>query len=190
MKLLFLGPEDSPLLEWLKSTNDTVMQTAEVIDADFIKQQGIEFIISYGYRHLIRREVLQACQFRAVNLHISLLPWNRGADPNFWSFVDDTPKGVSIHFMDEGVDTGDVIVQTEINMLADDTLRTSYDRLHQALMELFKNNWPLIRSGQCSRTPQSSWGTFHKIQDIHALKDRLTQGWDTPVKKLAFPTVS
>ncbi|MCL0081308.1 hypothetical protein M1N64_03665 [Peptococcaceae bacterium] len=46
-------------------------------------------------------------QGRAINLHISFLPWNRGADPNFWSFIENAPVGVSIHYLDEGIDTGD-----------------------------------------------------------------------------------
>ncbi len=49
-----------------------------------------------------------------INLHISFLPWNRGAHPNFWSFYDDTPKGVTIHLIDEGIDTGAIIYQKEI----------------------------------------------------------------------------
>lgn len=46
-----------------------------------------------------------------MNLHISYLPWNKGADPNFWSCIDGTPAGVTLHHIDAGVDTGDIIAQ-------------------------------------------------------------------------------
>ena len=44
---------------------------------------------------------------------MSYLPWNRGADPNFWSILEDTPKGVTIHIMDESIDTGDILYQKD-----------------------------------------------------------------------------
>ena len=64
-----------------------------------------------------------------INIHISMLPWNCGADPNFWSWFYATPKGVSIHCIDSGIDTGGLLTQAEIMFPAGETLRTSYDRL-------------------------------------------------------------
>ena len=46
-----------------------------------------------------------------INLHISYLPYNRGSYPNYWSFKENTPNGVSIHHIDDGIDTGPVLVQ-------------------------------------------------------------------------------
>lgn len=93
MRVLFLGPDDSPLLDWLRDRGECVLQTAEEVSADRVKDRSFDFLVSYGYRHIIRQAVLDHFPDRAVNLHISYLPWNRGADPNLWSFFDDTPKG-------------------------------------------------------------------------------------------------
>ena len=45
---------------------------------------------------------------------MSFLPYNRGSHPNFWSFIDDTPKGITIHEIDEGADTGNIVFQKKI----------------------------------------------------------------------------
>lgn len=49
-----------------------------------------------------------------LNLHISYLPWNRGANPNFWSFVENTKKGVTIHEIDEKLDKGKILLRKEL----------------------------------------------------------------------------
>ena len=110
MKILFLN-EDDELAKFLEEDSNTLVKTIEKIDEEFVLKNKIDFIVSYGYRYILPYEVLRHFSGRAINLHISLLPYNRGADPNFWSFVDNTPKGVSIHYMDTGLDTGKVITQ-------------------------------------------------------------------------------
>src|SRR5687768_10497261 len=129
MRLLFLGPEESPVLGHLRTVETEVASATEVLTEDLIEKTQPEFLVSHGYRHIIRPWVIERFPDRIVNLHIGYLPWNRGADPNFWSIVDGSPSGVTIHHVDAGVDTGDVIVQEQVPVYPDDTLRTSYDRL-------------------------------------------------------------
>ena len=70
-----------------------------------------DLIVSFGYRHILRSDFINKCGCPIANLHISYLPFNRGAHPNFWSFYDDTPSGVSIYLIDEGIDTGPILFQ-------------------------------------------------------------------------------
>jgi len=156
----------------------------EPIDVAVRDAYSPDCIVSYGYRHIIKNDVLLRYTVRAINLHISYLPWNRGADPNFWSFVEDTPKGVTIHYLDEGVDTGDIIVQKRVTFSESDTLRTSYDKLQEEIQALFKDNWASIRTGGCHRKRQQGKGTFHKLKDKERLSHLLTRGWDTPITVL------
>ena len=51
---------------------------------------------------------------KIINLHISYLPYNKGAHPNFWSFADNTPSGVTIHEVNENLDSGNIIFQKKI----------------------------------------------------------------------------
>jgi len=173
MKILYLGP-DSSLVTFLGNVRRTEEQIEDFGDADFV--------ISYGYRHIIRNTAeLRRMDGRAINLHISYLPWNRGADPNFWSWIDDTPKGVTIHYLDAGIDTGDIIVQEKVVLNPSSTLRSSYNDLHKAMIVMFKDYWPLIRRGSLGRHRQNGKGTYHKTADKEAYWSRLQKGWDTPI---------
>lgn len=138
-----------------------------------------DMLVSYGYRHVLKPDVLAACP--AVNLHISYLPWNRGADPNLWSWVDGTPKGVTIHVMDEGVDTGPILVQRAVSFYPDETLTSSYHRLCADIEDLFATHWPLIREGRIVPKPQGLGGTSHR----KAERPELPDGWTTPIRAFA-----
>lgn len=184
MKVLFLGPGESPLVEWLTSVGEDVTTTTAPIDTAFLDAHSPEFIVSYGYRHILKSDVLDRYPDRAINLHVSYLPWNRGADPNFWSLVDDTPKGVTIHYLDRGIDTGDIIVQEQVMFSETDTLRTSYDRLQDEIQTLFKAHWPKIRAGTCNRIAQNGRGSYHRPKDKESLSHLMFDGWDTPIAVL------
>lgn len=184
-KVLFLGPPDSPLRAWLEAQGEVVVQTEERLSAEVVSAQGFTFLVSYGYRHILRPDVLALFPARSVNLHISYLPWNRGADPNLWSFVEGTPKGVTIHRIDEGVDTGDILVQELVPLDEEaDTLATSYAKLQEAIQRLFQDNWERIRAGDLAPRPQASGGSEHRARDKESLAAVLSRGWETPVSAL------
>jgi methionyl-tRNA formyltransferase len=157
----------------------------EVFDApltiELLDQMAPQWVISYGYRYIVRQPVVSALRGRIINLHISYLPWNRGADPNFWSFFDGTPKGVSIHLIDNGIDTGDILAQKETNLGADETLETTYSRLQQDMLDLFQRMWPDIKAGNCQPVLQNGASRAHTRKDLDILRPLLPLGWKTPV---------
>lgn len=176
MKVLFLGNPDSAILAYLRTTSADVAQLA-----DRIKSEAADVLVSHGYRHILRQATLDRFE-TAVNLHISFLPWNRGADPNFWSWLEDTPKGVTIHHIDAGVDTGDIIARREVAFDDRDwTLATSYALLQGAMLDLFRAVWPSVAAGTAPRVPQEPGGSFHRVADRAAYDLLLPAGWDTPV---------
>jgi methionyl-tRNA formyltransferase len=184
MNVLFLGPPDSPVFDFLRSSEGPVVQTMDPLDGAFFDRHPVDFLVAHGYRHILRPAVLDRFPRRAVNLHISYLPWNRGADPNLWSFIENTPKGVSIHYLDAGIDTGDLIAQKKVEFAPDDTLRTSYERLQREIADLFAEHWPEILAGTCDRLKQSGAGSFHRIADREKVAHLLTSGWETRVGHL------
>jgi len=187
MKILFLGAPDSPVFLWLKQQGEDVHSTLDKITVDYVLENKFNFLISYGYRYVLKKEILDLFPNRAINLHISYLPYNRGSDPIFWSFIDGTPKGVTIHYLDEGVDTGDIIVQKEVvfDSLETETLASSYQKLHTEIQNLFFQNWESIKSQRCSRRPQVGNGTVHKEKDKEALLHLIEKdGWNTKLSVL------
>jgi methionyl-tRNA formyltransferase len=107
-----------------------------------------------------------------INLHPALLPHNRGRFPNIWSIVTKTPAGVTLHYIDQGIDTGDVIAQREVEVKITDTGASLYRRLEAEGLELFKATWPSIRAGTCSRNPQpAEAGSYHRARDVETIDE-------------------
>ncbi|EIN00167.1 formyl transferase domain-containing protein [Paraburkholderia hospita] len=188
MKVLFLtsGEAARPLADWL-GQRETLTVRETPVSAQEIAALTPDLIVSHSYRHILKRDVLAAAPDRFINLHISLLPYNRGADPNLWSFIDETPKGVSIHLIDEGIDTGALLLQREVSFDEDsETLGSSYATLQQAIGELFMENWSSLRDGRIAPRAQSGAGTFHRASEFSALKDSLlgNDGWNVPIPVL------
>jgi methionyl-tRNA formyltransferase len=186
MNVLVLGKIPSPLVPIIRDSGCMVTEGSEHVDGDYLRRNAIDFLVSYGYRYIFQKSVIDQLKGKIINLHISLLPWNGGADPNFWSFLENTPKGVTIHYVGDGLDTGDIISQLEIFFDEQyNTLRTTYEKLSQQMVKLFKNSWPNILSGNVMRTKQPSFGSFHRLKDKERFNYLLAEkGWDTPVKDL------
>ena len=128
---------------------------------------SFDFIVSFGYRHIIRPPLLKRINCPILNLHISLLPYNRGAHPNFWSFYDETPAGVTIHLIDEGLDTGPIIFQRRVHFKEDEaTFAQTYSRLKTEIENLFLENLEKIIEGTWHSSPQIGHGTEHKVKDL------------------------
>ena len=186
MNVLNLGIIPSPLTPIIAASGCRVIEYCDEIDLFFLKNNSVDYIVSYRYRHIIRNKIIRYFPRKIINLHISLLPWNRGADPNLWSFLEDTPKGISIHYIDEGIDTGDIIFQKEIFFDEEnDTLATSYAKLNTEIIDLFKIQWSFIKNGKAQSFKQSKGGSFHLSSDKNKLEHLLAEHhYDTRIKKL------
>lgn len=189
MKVLLLGSE-SPACDavraFLDAAGEDVRAWTERASLDLIRDFSPDIIVSYSFRWLLPEEVFTFPRLGTVNAHISYLPWNRGADPNFWSHAEGTPKGVSLHYIDKGVDTGALIAREPVEFGEDDTLRTSYEKLHTRMRALLETWWPALRVGQATRVTQEPGGTLHFRKDREAFEQVLARrGWDTPIREVA-----
>lgn len=190
MNILLLGEKSNLLSDKLISAGHMIQITCDKITLDMV--QNYDFLISFGYRRIIKKDIIDKFINKIINLHISLLPYNRGADPNLWSYLENTPKGVTIHYIDEGLDTGDIILQKQVqDNMETDTLRTSYDRLINEIITLFNDNIEDILKGNVKAYPQRI-DTVEGGLKIHYTKDKAkyahlleANGYDTLVKEIA-----
>tara|TARA_S200002703_G_scaffold22999_1_gene19748 strand:- start:7351 stop:8109 length:759 start_codon:yes stop_codon:yes gene_type:complete len=181
-KILFLGYEDCKLLTFLQKHYD-VIQTKDKITIENVK--NVDHIISFGYKHIIPKNIIKFFNNKIINLHISYLPYNRGSHPNFWSFKDNTPKGVTIHYIDKGIDTGDILLQKKIKFTdKENTLSKTYDRLIEEIQNLFIENYFCILNGIKKPIPQQGKGTFHYKKDLEKYKNLLIKDWNTKTNKV------
>jgi methionyl-tRNA formyltransferase len=182
-KVLFLGYEKSPVIDWLRTQGYEIVQRSEKLGLEDFNSIAPEHVISYGYRHIIAPNII-AQYPEIVNLHIAFLPWNRGVDPNFWSWLENTPKGVTIHYIDEGVDTGPILVQKKARFKDSETLSSSYGKLRKGIEELFIDSWGDISKARIKPKEQPSKGTLHYAKDLEKYRFLLKDEWDTLVDKI------
>lgn len=151
---------------------DRVFDGAQLNDQDTIEsikslKPDIGLSILFGY--ILKPEFLELFAHGVVNLHPSYLPFNRGQYPNVWSIVEETPAGVTLHYIDNGIDTGDIIARREVLVEPVDTGETLYRKLEEASVSLFEETWPLIVAGTAPRFAQEQSGTSHRTDDVQQI---------------------
>ena len=176
IKILFLGysRQKTQLIDKLIQYGCDVSHTEEKISST----HGFDLVISHGYRHILDKSLLGGSNPVIINLHISCLPWNRGAHPNFWSFYDGSPSGVTIHIIDEGIDTGPIIYQKNISFTTgENTFVKTYNRLISEVENLFLDHLNDILLQKFPIIKQNQFGTFHLISDL----PKEFRGWHTKI---------
>ena len=180
MRVLLLSPYGDQIAKAIRDAGDEVGT-----DPLALEWHEPDWIVSYGCRQILRRPFVDDYAGKIINIHTSLLPWGRGAYPNLFSWYDNTPKGVTIHFIDSGVDTGDIIASEQIIFEPECvTLATSYRVLSVAAEALFAKMWPAIRKGTTGLRQDLNAGSSHKKKDLEAIWPLLKKGWDTPVTEV------
>ncbi len=120
-----------------------------------IRRLHPDLIFSFYYRRLLGPALLAVPHLGAVNLHGSLLPKYRGRAPVNWALIQgETVTGVTLHYMDERADHGDIIAQRAVPIVVEDTAFTLSRKLTAAAGDLFHDTYPLILSRQAPRIPQ------------------------------------
>ena len=117
---------------------------------------------------ILKAPLLNKAQLGFINTHPSLLPFGRGKFPAFWALYEGTPYGVSLHMVDEGIDTGNLISTKEIPYDLTDTGKTLYDKALTAIVDLVKETYPIIGKNirEVSVKQKAEVGSFHYAKDI------------------------
>jgi methionyl-tRNA formyltransferase len=133
---------------------------------EFIKRQDPDVLAVCGTT-VIRQEVFSLAPRGAVNIHTGITPDYRSADPIFWALYCNEPEkvGVTIHFVDKGIDTGPIIQQERVPVYGGDTLATLYVRCIRRGAELFLRALAEIESRSVQTVDRSSARSraFHSI---------------------------
>lgn len=114
-------------------------------DFEKLKNLDIDLIVTCAYGQIIPKEVLDMPKYGCINVHASILPKYRGSAPIQWClFNNDDVTGVTIMYMDEGMDTGDIIKIKEIPILDSDNVGTLHDKLSKLGCDLLLEVLPTI----------------------------------------------
>lgn len=137
-------------------------------------------VLALGGTRIIKPNILEIPRRATVNAHPGLLPWLRGSASVGWALYKDMPQGATAHFIDPGIDTGDIIIKRRLPVYRHDTYESINYRIATLSGELMADSLTLLANGEAPRTPQDRnvGETFKVIPDdlLEEGKRRLAEG--------------
>ena len=150
----------TPVKECAVKNNIPVFQPVKIKDEESIttlKKYEFDVIVVVAFGQILSKEILDMPRYGCINVHSSLLPAYRGAAPIQWTIIYGEEKtGVSTMYMDEGLDTGDIILQEETPIANDETGGSLHDRLSVMGAKLLIKTLELVKDGNAPRTKQDN----------------------------------
>lgn len=152
--------QSSPIKIKAQDLGIEVFQPKNVNSIESIEKLKVinpDIIIVVAYGQILKEEILKLPKYGCINVHASLLPYYRGAAPINWAIINGEKKsGVTIMYMDKGLDTGDMILKKEIDIDYNDNAKDLHDKLKylgaNALIEALVD----IESGKVTREKQNN----------------------------------
>ena len=144
-------------------------------------QPDVAVVMAYG--QILPRTILEIPRLACLNLHASLLPRHRGAAPIQAAIIaGDQESGITVMYMDEGLDTGDILLQSRIALPPDETGGSLHDRLGEVAPAALAKALALLQAGTAPRQPQQNSEATQapKLQREHGRID-----WTQPAQEIA-----
>ena len=142
-----------------------VLQPEKASDPEFltkIRSLGPDVIIVTAFGRILKKELLEIPRFGCINVHASLLPRWRGAAPIQWSVIEGDPEvGVTTMQMDEGLDTGDILLVKKLIPAADETGGSLFDKLSVLGGEAITETLAALENGALHPVPQGNEGSCY-----------------------------
>ena len=131
------------------------VRVREQVCIDHLKQYEADIIVVVAFGQILPKEILDMPRYGCVNVHASLLPKYRGAAPIQWAVINgEQVTGVTTMRMDEGLDTGDMILKEEVVLKPEETGGSLFDRLAETGAALCVRTLAAIEDGSAVYTPQ------------------------------------
>ncbi|WP_341215382.1 methionyl-tRNA formyltransferase [uncultured Wocania sp.] len=176
---------ESAVKQYAKSVGLNILQPTNLKNEDFIDalktlKANLQIVVAF---RMLPKVVWQMPEYGTFNLHASLLPNYRGAAPINWAIINgETETGVSTFFIDEKIDTGEMILQEEIDIDEDENAGSLHDKLMSIGSGLVLNTVALIEKGNVKTVPQvdsSHIKTAHKLN-----KDNCKINWNNSMDNI------
>ena len=133
-----------------------------------------EIIYVIGWPQLVKRSILDLPPKGCIGIHSSLLPKYRGGAPVNWGLINgESSWGISLMYLEDGPDTGDIIAQESFPVTIEDTCKTVYDKATEASLNVLKKFIPLLAKGEAPRNPQddSQATLYRQRKPYHGVVD-------------------
>ena len=162
----------SPVKKVALENNIPVFQPIKIKnDYEKLTEGKIDLIVTCAYGQIIPKEVLNLPKYGCINVHASILPKYRGSAPIQWAIINgDKETGVTIMYMDEGMDTGDIISISKMAITSYDNVGTMHDKLSILGAQALEKELKSIFDGSAIRIKQGNDWTLApmiKREDEH-----------------------
>jgi len=169
-------------------------QTQITLNPPSYKSWNVDFAISALFGHIIPPEVIANIPGGILNLHPSLLPVGRGANPVSWNIIERKSQGITFHLVDKGLDTGKILfqkeIETSIEMSAGSIYEMAMQELFRGLTECFQ---PWINGDLKGSDQGCENATYHRAQefeDLRVIEENQTATFGEFILKLQAATFS
>jgi methionyl-tRNA formyltransferase len=164
--------DDSPSEEiWFSSVRELARQNGiPVLTSDInfkenvvlLREVAPDLLLSFYYRNMIRKEVLEIPKLGALNLHGSFLPKYRGRVPVNWAVINgESETGATLHYMVEKPDAGDIVDQEKVAITFSDTAYQVFNKVTEAAVTVISRAYPRLVAGTAPRLPMDlSQGSY------------------------------
>ncbi|MEK6844010.1 MAG: methionyl-tRNA formyltransferase [Nanoarchaeota archaeon] len=132
----------------------------------FLQKTEMDFMLVAGWHHIIPEKIRRMAPKGAAGIHASLLPKYRGGAPLVWAIINgETETGVSLFYLEKGIDTGGILAQSRIPIAFEDDIRTLYDKVNIKSVEIVIETIPKVRSGTLDvRTQDELQATYFPLR--------------------------
>lgn len=138
-------------IDYLKHENVNSLEFLETL-----KEYQCDLFVSMSFNQIFKRNILNLPRLKAINCHAGKLPFYRGRNILNWALINDEKEfGITVHFIDEGIDTGDIILQRTFAISDDDDYNTLLNTAYIQCAEILYDAIKLIQNGTYKPIKQS-----------------------------------
>ena len=151
----------------------------EPLFIESIRELKPDLAVVCSFNNRLPKDLIDIPEFGFINCHPSLLPEYRGGNPYFHMLINnEKTTGITIHYMDENFDTGDIIIQQAFDIKPDDTIGTLFHRLNFHTAEMLLNTIDELEKGKTlPRMPQVKSGNFKTSPNVYPEKGHTIIDW-------------
>lgn len=121
-----------------------------------ISSYDCDLLVSMSFNQIFKKDILTLTKRGVINCHAGKLPFYRGRNILNWALINDEKEfGITVHFVDEGIDTGDIIMQRCFPITEKDTYKTLLDTSYTECAQILYDSLQLFKNGVVNRTTQS-----------------------------------
>ena len=177
--------QESAVKQFAEQHGLKILQPTNLKDEGFLTElkdlkANLQVVVAF---RMLPKQVWDMPKFGTFNLHASLLPQYRGAAPINWAIINgETFTGVTTFFIDDKIDTGNIILQKSERILPDDNVGTLHDRLKELGAELVVETCQQIKNGEVASSAQTTTEELKPANKLH--KETCRVDWTKPLHKI------